>query len=66
MKVLPDDLLTIDEIASILKVHRETVKWYIQTNKIPAIKLGYRTVRVKSIDLQNFIEAHSGDNYFNG
>ena len=59
-----NNLLTIDETAAILRLHRETVKWYVQIGKLKAVKLGYRTVRVKPEDLQKFIESRSGDKYF--
>jgi len=58
------NLLTLDEAASVLKLHRETVKWYVQCGKIKAVKVGYRTTRIKTEDLQEFIESRRGDSYF--
>ena len=63
-ELMPKELLTVDEAAAILKVHRETVKWHIQEGKLKAIKIGYRTTRIKPEDLEEFIKSRHGDNYF--
>lgn len=34
------DLLTVEEVAEILKVHRKTVWLRIKAKKIPAVKIG--------------------------
>ena len=60
-----EQLLTIDEVATTLQLHHETVKFYIQTGKLKAIKIGYRTTRIAKADLDEFIKCRRGDNYFN-
>jgi excisionase family DNA binding protein len=59
-----DNLLTVEECASILKLHRETIKWYIQCGRLKAVKIGYRTTRIRREDLEDFIKSRHGDNYF--
>lgn len=59
-------LLTIDEAASVLQVHRETIKRNIQLGKLAAVKIGYRTTRISEDDLNKFVESHRGENYFGG
>ena len=41
-----DDLLTVDEVAAILRMHPGSVRRLIQKGKIPARKLGYKSVRI--------------------
>lgn len=60
-----DDLLTIKEVAQTLQLHPQTVKEYILVGKLPAVKIGHRTTRIASKDLEAFIASRKGDNYFN-
>ena len=53
-----DQLLTIKQIAFILKVHHLTVRRYIREKKLQATKIG-GSVRVKEADLQNFQKAYT-------
>jgi excisionase family DNA binding protein len=48
-------LYTIDKIAKIMSVHRETVKSWIQDEKLECIRIGYRTIRIDQKQLNKFI-----------
>jgi len=51
-------LLTVPEVAQILKVHINTVYRYISTGQIKATKLTENSRwRIRSDDLQTFLEA---------
>lgn len=49
-----DELLTVDEVAKILKVSKMTVYRYINDGKLPAYKLE-QEFRIKNKDLDNFL-----------
>ena len=53
-----EKLLTVDEVAEILRVSPSTVYRRIQAGELPAVKLGHRQVRIKQEDLDAYIEAH--------
>jgi len=63
-KLGESELLTVDEAARILKLYRGTVIGYIQEGRLPGIKVGYKTIRIRREDLNKFIESHHGLNYF--
>lgn len=47
---------TTDEVASLLQVDPETVRRYVRTGKLRAVKLGGKFIRVDRGDLNTFIE----------
>jgi len=49
-----DRLLTVNEVAKILRLNSETVARYIREGKISAVKLG-RVWRIEEKDLEQFI-----------
>lgn len=49
------ELLTIQEVANILKMTRKTIYNYINGGQLKASKLGNR-MRVKTTDLEEFLE----------
>ena len=51
-----DELLTVAEVAGVLRVSTMTVYRLIRTGELAAVRVG-RNYRVRSADLQNFIEA---------
>ena len=53
-----DSLLTVAEVAQLLKVNQQTVRNWIDAGSLPAIRLG-RVVRIKRIDLKTLLEAAS-------
>jgi putative molybdopterin biosynthesis protein len=52
---LEDEFLTIEEIATRLKVKDFTVRDWIRKQELPAYKVG-REYRVKSTDFEQFLE----------
>lgn len=54
---------TTDEVASLLQVDPETVRRYVRTNRLRAVKLGGKFIRIDRGDLNAFIETmKSGGN----
>ena len=47
---------TVEEVKDILKVSLETVRRYVRSGKLPAIKLGNKYIRIEKGDLTRFIE----------
>ena len=53
-----DDLLTVNQVAMLLKIHPLTIRRYIKEGKIKAIKVG-DNVRITQVDLQSFCQVYS-------
>ena len=51
-----DRIYSVEEVASILQVHIDTVRRYIKSGALRAAKIG-KAYRVQESDLQAFIEA---------
>ncbi|MFN8474897.1 MAG: helix-turn-helix domain-containing protein [Anaerolineae bacterium] len=51
------EYLTPKEIAQLLKLHEETIRRYLRSGELPAIKLG-GVYRVKREDLEEFLKKH--------
>jgi excisionase family DNA binding protein len=49
------DLLTPDEIATIYRVTRATVRRWVKSGELPALKVGTQ-YRIRRSDLDNFIQ----------
>jgi excisionase family DNA binding protein len=56
--MLSSPLLTIHEVADLLKVKEATIRAWIQANDLRAIKFG-REWRVARKDLEAFLNAHA-------
>ena len=56
--MLSKPLMTVHEVADLLKVKESTVRSWIKDNDLRAIKLG-RDWRVAVKDLEAFVEAHA-------
>ena len=52
----PDELLTVAEIAAELKMNQQTIRNWIESGYLPAIRIG-RRVRVKQSDFDALLEA---------
>ncbi len=48
---------TTDEVASLLKVDPESVRRYVRSGKLRAVKLSGKFIRIDKADLDNFIES---------
>lgn len=58
---MEDELLTLEEVSDILKLHIETVREYVRTKKITAIKISRRDYRVRRSELNRFLDDRSTD-----
>ena len=56
-----EPLLTVEKVAEILDVHIKTVRAYIASGELPAIKLK-REFRIARPDLDEFIRSRRTDN----
>ena len=54
------DLLTVKQVAFVLKVHPLTIRRYIREKKLSAIKIS-GAVRIKESDLEAFQKVYSSD-----
>jgi len=52
----PPELLTVAEVAGVLKLNQQTVRNWIDEGRLPAIRVG-RRVRVRRSDFETLIEA---------
>jgi excisionase family DNA binding protein len=53
-------LLTINQVAGLLCVHRTTVYDLIKKDGLPVMKLGTRSTRVDSIKLRQWMDERAG------
>ncbi len=53
-----DDILTIQEVAKILKVSNRTVYRWIDSGDLKVARIGRKTYRVFESDLRKFIRKH--------
>lgn len=58
---MPERILTIEEVAKLMKVSLKTVYRWIGQKQLPAAKIGYKTYRVFERDLMNFLRRHMTD-----
>jgi excisionase family DNA binding protein len=49
---VPVGLISINEAALVCGVHKNTIRSYIKTGKLPAVRLGERNIRINAADLQ--------------
>ena len=61
MKRVPEELLTVDQVAAELQLHPDTIRRFIREGKIKAVKISTTVVRVKRSELDKFIEDRSTD-----
>jgi excisionase family DNA binding protein len=47
---------TVEEVKDILKVSLETVRRYVRSGHLPAIKLGGKYIRIEKGELEEFLK----------
>jgi excisionase family DNA binding protein len=52
---MPDEFLTVDEVAHLLKLNPQTVRNMIDRGELPAVRVGARRVRIERSDLDAFL-----------
>ena len=50
-----DDILTIEEVAKILKVNKRTVYRWVETGDLKVSRIGRKTYRVFESDVKKFL-----------
>ncbi|MFH0892363.1 MAG: helix-turn-helix domain-containing protein [Candidatus Falkowbacteria bacterium] len=53
-----DDILTIEEVAKVLKVNKRTVYRWIEAGDLKAARIGRKTYRVFESDVRKFIRKY--------
>jgi excisionase family DNA binding protein len=57
---MPDEFLTVAEVAATLKLNQQTVRNWIDQGSLPAVRVG-RRVRIKRADFERILdESYSG------
>ncbi len=55
--ISPDEeFLTVAEVATILKLNKQTVRNWIDAGALPAVRVGTRRVRIRRSDFEHFLE----------
>lgn len=52
------NVLTLEEVAEVMKVSQKTVLRWVAAKKLPAARFGHKTYRVLEKDLIKFIRKH--------
>ena len=52
---LDNKLLGLGEVADLLRLSKQTVRRWIRTGKLPAVKLGYNTFRIERDQIDRLI-----------
>jgi excisionase family DNA binding protein len=53
---LDDPLLTVAEVAGLLKLNPQTIRNWIDQGSLPAVRVGPRRVRIRRSDLERVLE----------
>ena len=56
---MPDEFLTVAEVAELLKLNQQTIRNMIDRGELPAVRVGRRRVRFRQTDPDQFLEASS-------
>lgn len=54
---MPDEFLTVAEVAELLKLNQETIRNMIDRGELASVRVGSRRVRVRRSDLDKFLDA---------
>jgi excisionase family DNA binding protein len=54
---VPDELLTVAEVAELLKLNQQTVRNMIDRGELRAVRVGQRRVRIRQSQLDAFLTA---------
>jgi excisionase family DNA binding protein len=50
-----DELYTVEQVADRLKVNQQSVRNWIDKGSLPAVRVGPRRIRIRPVDLNQFI-----------
>ena len=62
MDTKPQTYYTTEEVADLLKVNKESVRRWVRDNKLKAVKLSGKLIRMSQEDLDGFVKAMRGGN----
>ena len=62
MDTKPQTYYTTEEVADLLKVNAESVRRWVRDNKLKAVKLSHKFIRISQDDLDQFIKTMRGGN----
>ena len=62
MDTKPQTYYTTEEIADLLKVNKESVRRWVRDNKLKAVKLSGKFIRISQDDLDEFVTTMRGTN----
>jgi excisionase family DNA binding protein len=62
MDTKPQTYYTTEEVADLLKVNKESVRRWVRDNKLKAVKLSGKFIRISQDDLDGFVKAMRGGN----
>jgi excisionase family DNA binding protein len=54
------EMLTVEDVAKIMKVNIRTVRTWVQSGELPRIWIGKREYRISKTDLRAFTEKRKG------
>jgi len=60
---MPSTMLTTKQVAKLLNTKTERVRILIREKKLPALRLGFRSYRIDSDDLEAFKKKNFTNNY---
>ena len=60
---MADELLTVPEVAGMLKLNEQTVRKWLREGRLPGISLGSRQAgwRVRRSDVERFLDERRGE-----
>ena len=60
---MADELLTVTEVAALLKLNEQTVRKWLREGRLPGIYLGTRQAgwRVRRADVERFLDERRGE-----
>ena len=58
---MAEELLTIEQVASELQLHPDTVRRYIRERKLKAVRIASTALRVRRSELDRFLQERETD-----
>lgn len=62
MTTKPQTYYTTEEVADLLKVNKESVRRWVRSDKLKAVKLSGKFIRISQDDLDEFVKVMRGGN----
>lgn len=59
-----DQLLTIEEVADLLRVNPRTIHRYVSQGLLPCVRFSKKTIRFRREDVLRFVEIHHREGSF--